>query len=472
MSITFTDEELKAIRAEYCKGATDTQFELFISECRARSLRPGVHLVWQARKAKEYDSVTGAWVFVSKAFWITTIAALRLIAQRTGDYLGQGPEEYIYLDAAGNPTIKSEIPLPHEDPTLRPLPREPWVARATVYRKGFTLPMVGMARFEAYATVQKTDSGPVLTETWRKRGSEQLFKCAEALAFRKAYPEEMSGLLLAEELKDLDEPTVPSALPPMIIVPPGPVVPKVDQTPAVPTETPRPNERQTTMPAALGAPYGLDPATATKINESMPALEKFLENTVVQQMLTEEGKKVDHEEISRVKAAALAAVPGLKPASELPEPKKRGRKSKSPENGRDVASEGGITQTDIDNLSKPAPEFDEKANQLAAQEFVESVSSFTPTEAATQGLPDPKDDAIPEGKVKDEFIARMRGLVEPGVDIKSLGDYTLALGGKTASKFLTVGNWKTALGNLEEAKSAGTLKQLVKGGPDVPMPTF
>ena len=80
MSLDFNEKELAAIRSEYCKGATDSQFELFISECRARNLRPGQHLVFQLRNAKEYDPAIGASVFVKKPYWITTISALLLIA--------------------------------------------------------------------------------------------------------------------------------------------------------------------------------------------------------------------------------------------------------------------------------------------------------------------------------------------------------------------------------------------------------
>ena len=49
--IEFTEKELAAIRAEYCKGASDTQFDLFISECKNRGLYPGRHLVFQFRKS-------------------------------------------------------------------------------------------------------------------------------------------------------------------------------------------------------------------------------------------------------------------------------------------------------------------------------------------------------------------------------------------------------------------------------------
>lgn len=438
MSLEFSEQELAAIKAEWCKGASDSQFELFISECKARNLRPGVHLVFQLRNSKEYDPTVGASVFVKKPYWITTIAALRLIAQRTGEYLGQGPDEFVYLDAEGLPTIKSDIPLPTSktDPT----PREPWVARAKVYRKGFTEPMIGMARFEAYAGTRKVgkDSNEVvLTDMWVKRGSEQLQKCAEALALRKAFAEEMSGLMILEELKEVEEHT-PTSVTPASVVPLPPTVPPVNQTPAIGTDSPRPREVKVEF-------------HADKVPATLP--EHSGETLVVK---------------SDAKAATLAAVPGLKTAAEIDAPKKRGRKPKSPDNGE--VRDDGITDADIASAGTPAPEFDQEANQKAAQEFVESVTSFTKEEAVAQGLPEPPD-PLPSKEESAAFVARARKLVEPGVDIKSLGDYTLGLGNKTSSKYLTVGDWTKALTNLEAAKTAGTLKQLVKGE-EKPLGTF
>lgn len=444
--LEFTPEELAAIRAEYCKGATDTQFELFISECKARNARPGPHLVFQLRNSQEWDPVVGAKVYVKKPYWITTIAFLRLVAQRTGEYLGQGAEEYVYLDTAGAPSLKSEIPLPHEDQKMRPLPREPWVARARVYRKGFTEPMVGLARFEAYAGTTKDGN---LTEMWSKRGPEQLYKCAEALALRKAFPEELGGFLIAEELKDLEEDEKPRGITPASVVPLPPPVPAVNQVPATPTDSPRPNEKVTVHP-------------------------------VVEVSVPKDTPEVNPETVVKAtaKEVVLTAVPDLKPASELPPPvKKRGGRPKkaSPDNGRDIATEGGITDADLENIGKPIPEFDEEANKREAEEFVDTVANMTTEEATEKGLPDPPEySKIPDGEQKNAFIARTRALPEPGADIKTIGDYMLLHANKVGqpSKNLTVRDWTEALTLLEEAKKAGTLKELLTEAKNVPLPEF
>lgn len=453
----FTEEELTAFRAEYAKGSTDSQFSTFISECEARSLRPGVHLVFQLRRSKEYDSTTGAHIWVSKGYWITTIAALRLIAQRTGEYLGQGVEEYVYLDSEGNPTIKSDIPLP--DPSNRSLPREPWVARAKVYRKGFTEPMIGTARFEAYAATRTIDNKLVLTDMWAKRGSEQLLKCAEALALRKSYPEEMSGLMLAEEIRDEEKPS-PEPTPTAIVLPEAPSVPKVDQTPAVPTNNPRPGElskkqiedaakemeKVSVKPNAEGDYIGFDQGGPPNVSPD-PAVSAPVETTQV--VVTSGGADLPTK-------TEVVETP-------LPEPKKRGRKPKpGPENGRpDLGTPNWESAEEMEAIAAtPAIEKTE-ANKVEAQEFVEAVTSFTNEQAAAQELP-PPEDPLPDPRAFDEFVKRMRACTGPKIDIQTLGAYSFKFTEKTKAKFFTVGDWTRLLDKIEGAKFDDKLAELVK----------
>lgn len=437
MSLEFTESELAAIRAEYCKGATDTQFELFISECRARSLRPGPHVIFQLRNAKEWDADTGSSRFVKKPYWITTIGALRLIALRTGQYGGSTPAEYIYLDEKGDPTVVSQIPLP--DKVTKGLPREPWAVRISVKRKDFDQPITSVVRFDSVAATQKRGETLVLTDMWQKRGDAQNAKCSEADALRKAFPEELGSLYLSEEIKNEVEDEKPQAVTPASVVPLPPQVPKVNQEPAVPTEAPRPNETK--------VEYHTTSATGTLPEHSGSNL------VVVDQ-------KTDPPiQDTSAREAAIKAVPDLKPASELSEPKKKpGRKPKnSPINGQ-----GGITDEDISNAQNPTPEFDHEANQQAAQEFVEGVTSFTKEEAVSQGLPEPVD-PLPDENEKKTFADRARGLSkENGVDISKIGVYTLGLGKKTSSKYLTVGDWLKAFGNMDQAVAAGNLKELLQ----------
>lgn len=264
--IGYTEDELRAIRSEYAKGATDNQFTVFISECKRRNLVPGKHVYFQTRMTKEYDPETHTSSSIRRAIHQTGIDAFRLIAQRSGQYKGQRQPTWIYTDEKGNPNIRSTVPLPEGNTTI---PRQPWAAEVSVFRTNFQEPITAVARFEAYAVYTKYDNKWNLNSMWDKRGPEQLAKCAEALALRQAFPEELGGLYLAEEIQDDVEAvstaaTVNSGGEP-VHAPTPPVAPTVEHTPAVPTDAPRPNEVKTTtgLPSEVSPPVVVTQPTET-----------------------------------------------------------------------------------------------------------------------------------------------------------------------------------------------------------------
>jgi hypothetical protein len=241
-----TQDELDALRKEYASGATIEQFKLWIAMCKHRRLQPVTDIVLQVRKVSEYDPDVRAKIFKSKAIYITTIGALRRLAERTGKYGGVLPAEWVYLDKENNPTITSPLPLP--DPNDPKKIREPYAAIARVIRKDFEKPIQGIARFRAYCQTYRDKEGVErLNQTWANRGPEQLFKCSEADAYRRAYPEETAGFYLEEEIRDENEqkeqaPPAPSQPAPTPTATPAPVNQEVAQG----TDAPRPEKEQPT----------------------------------------------------------------------------------------------------------------------------------------------------------------------------------------------------------------------------------
>lgn len=210
-------EELKqAIRDAYAKGATDAQFLVFLEECKRRNAIPGKHIYFRLQRQREmrYDPEVGQMMkqWVEKAIHITSIDFFRLTAQRTGEYAGQKRLAWYYLDAKKEPTIRREA-IPDAQ-------MEPYAAEATVLRKGFQEPLVRTARWEAFVQTFKGDDGKYRPNPmWQRMGPEMLAKCAEAQALRAAFPEELAGLYIGEEIPDAEpEPqnngTRPTAAPP------------------------------------------------------------------------------------------------------------------------------------------------------------------------------------------------------------------------------------------------------------------
>jgi hypothetical protein len=135
---------------------------------------------------------------------------LRAIAERTGRYDGQDEPEFEF-DKNGFPVS----------------------CKVRVYRKDISRPFVGVAYFREYAQTKKDGS---LTNMWGSKPRIMVAKCAEALAFRKGFPEDTAGLYIAEEEGDEKEERELNATPaqskPSVSVsrPEAPALPAVSRT--------------------------------------------------------------------------------------------------------------------------------------------------------------------------------------------------------------------------------------------------
>lgn len=171
--LSLSEDQKQLIKDTYFKGSTDNEFHLFLHVCQKHNLDP---ILKQIHPVKRWDKKLGR----ETTTYQTGIDGFRTIAERTGCYApGKEPT---YIEEGGK------------------------VISATAYVKKKTNDGTWheVAATAYYSEYVQTDREGKPTPFWSKMPHNQLAKCAEALALRKAFPNTFSGLYTHEEMAQAD----------------------------------------------------------------------------------------------------------------------------------------------------------------------------------------------------------------------------------------------------------------------------
>ena len=163
------DKQIAALKQVGLENVPKPELAVFLHYCQRTGLDPFARQIYMIARAGKYTIQA-------------SIDGLRIVAQRSNEYAGQTPTYWCGTDGVWKDVWLESTP--------------PVAAKVGVYRKGFSEALWAIAKFESYAVAY---NGKV-SGLWAKMPDLMIAKCAEALALRKAFPQDLSGIYTNDEM--------------------------------------------------------------------------------------------------------------------------------------------------------------------------------------------------------------------------------------------------------------------------------
>lgn len=182
-------EAVELVKRTVADGLNDTEFRFFLAVCKRTGLDPLAKQIYAIQRYA-WDPRLGQ--TVPKLTIQTGIDGFRLIAERTGRYQGQLGPLWCGMDGVWHDHWLGDGP--------------PAACKIAVMRVDFAEPLWAVAHFREYAQwfKNKKTGQMELADMWARMPANQIAKVAEALALRRAFPQELSGLYAREEMEQAD----------------------------------------------------------------------------------------------------------------------------------------------------------------------------------------------------------------------------------------------------------------------------
>lgn len=159
------EKQLAALKQLGLANAPKADLAVFLHYAQRTGLDPFARQLYMIERGGRYNIQA-------------SIDGLRIVAQRSGEYAGQVGPYWCGDDGEWIDVWLDSTP--------------PIAAKVGVMRKGFMEPLWAVAKFDSYNAN---------TPIWRKMPDTMIAKCAEALALRKAFPNDLSGIYTTEEME-------------------------------------------------------------------------------------------------------------------------------------------------------------------------------------------------------------------------------------------------------------------------------